>query len=152
MSGTESGDSGTGTIPGLTRWRKKPVEVVMIHWDGSDEAFRLIRQYGGQPELLPDGSINIWVEASKAEMNLDSGAWAVIEQDGSGVYPCRAADHITTYEPAGSPDPAGDEDQGDADDGRVTVSREDLRKAVLASSGLVDDVFDRLSAAAGDPR
>lgn len=124
MSSTEAGGSGpeTGSTPqGVTRWRKKPVEVDMILWDGSEEAWQLIANHGGLPERLPDGSINIWVEASQAEMNLDPGAWAIIEQDGSGVYPCRAADHVTTYEPVTSPDPAGD---------RVLVTRDQLADAL----------------------
>lgn len=144
--GIRSRDVSEAASPGVTRWRKKPIDVDMIRWDGSDEAWQLIANHGGLPEHLPDGSINIWVEASQAEMNLDQGAWAVIEPDGSGVYPCRAADHATTYEPAGSPDPAGDEDQGDADDGRVTVSREDLQWA-MGLKTLTAATADRMRAA-----
>lgn len=36
--------------------------------------------------------------------------------------------------------------------GMVTVSREDLRAALTATGVLPDDVYDRLMAAAGDPR
>lgn len=145
---TEGSGPGDDSTPrGVTRWRKKPVEVDMILWDGSEEAWQLIANHGGLPERLPDGSINIWVEASQAEMNLDQGSWAIIEQDGSGVYPCRAADHVATYEPVTSPDP-----------GQVSVRREDLAVVValtrsVVSAGLkAEPAFARLSAAAGDAR
>ena len=32
---------------GITRWRKLPVEVDMIRWDGSDEAAQLIAECSG---------------------------------------------------------------------------------------------------------
>ena len=85
---------------GVQRYRKLPVVVEMIRWDGSEEAWQLIANHGGVPERLPDGSINIWVDKSDAEMNLDVGGWVIIEPSGTGVYPCTAEDQERGYEPA----------------------------------------------------
>lgn len=88
----------------LTRWRKRPVTVEMISWDGTDEALNLIRLHEQAPgdfeaEVLSGGSLNIWVFKSRAILNLRRGDWAAVERDGSGVYPVTAGEHRDTYEP-----------------------------------------------------
>jgi hypothetical protein len=109
----------TETKPdGVTTWRKKPVEVQMIRWDGTDEAARLITEQSGRPGsdvMLDGGSLQVWVEKSQAHMLLARGDWAALERDGVGVYPVTDEARQDAYEPAA-------EDQGDADGGRVTVS------------------------------
>ena len=88
-------------IPGVTRWRKRPVEVDAIQWTGQN--FGAVRAFGsGAVGIGPvvAGALPLWVVKSSATCRVELGDWIIREPDGSGFYPCTDADHAAAYEPA----------------------------------------------------
>lgn len=153
MSGTETEGPGpeTGSTPGLTRWRKRPVVVEAIQWTGANLAE--VQQFAGSqfadvpPEDRaedPERTAEVWDKLHGTWVGVHDGQWVIRGVRGE-FYPCDAGVLAETYEPAGSPDPAGDQ---------VPVSRADLAMVValtrsVVSAGLkAEPAFARLSAAA----
>lgn len=96
------------------RYRKRPIEVEAMQWLGPDDrgvtklaewaGLPLNADFGlgpgvGVPWDEPEWPLGVWCEASQATVNIVVGDWLIREPDGSGVYPCRAADFAAAYEP-----------------------------------------------------
>jgi hypothetical protein len=98
----------TGPESRIRHFRRKPVTVSMIQWDGSDEAAGLIARYGGTFAAVPmsrDGDrLQIWVQQAGRYVWLEPGDWAVIGE--RGASPVRAWEHADLFEPAGDDGPA----------------------------------------------
>jgi hypothetical protein len=99
--------------PRVQTFRKRPVEVSMVRWDGSSAAFREIDAAGGKPQRVTepyrDGRLGIWVAKSAAVCHVADGDWVALEPDGTGVYPLTEADREAGYEPVTEPSSADDE-------------------------------------------
>ena len=87
------------------RFRKRPVEVDAICWNGQNlgsvQAFASGALGIGTVE---GGALPLWVVKSEAVCNVQPGDWIIRETDGSGYYPCAGDVFAATYEPAGPPD------------------------------------------------
>ena len=88
----------------VQRFRKRPVVVDMIRWDGTEEAQRLIRRNSGaSPFVCSDpacaGALMVWVGKGQANAHVPLGDWVALEPDGTGVYPLTEADREAGYEP-----------------------------------------------------
>jgi hypothetical protein len=138
----------SASAPGVTRWRKRPVtiEAVQLVDDPakSDPGWEAIADWCGgrlrNHEIADSGEYEtvLVIPTLEGDMTAVGGDW-IIKGVAGEFYPCQ--DHIfqRTYEPAGSPPPAGDQ---------VTVSRGDLWTALTTNGVLPDAVYDRLCAAA----
>lgn len=88
----------------MGRYRKKPVEVDAIQWNGdlaALKAFLIHRNRVDAPSLWTfDGAGELWayVEKSQKQCHVERGGWIIAEPDGVGVYPCTAANFEATYE------------------------------------------------------
>jgi hypothetical protein len=104
----------------------------------------------------------IIVQTLEGPLAAHSGYW-IIKGTRGEFWPVRGDVFAETYEPASSPEATEDQDHGDADDGRVTVSREDLPLIIRAleftayaaqpeGTAAYAGVLERLSELAGDAR
>jgi len=97
----------------VQRYRKKPVEIEAVRWDGSAEACRPIIQWmveGGQTatyhEHLMDGDLIahpdpfLRIPTLEGTMIASVGDW-IIRGVAGEYYPCKAEIFDATYEPAG---------------------------------------------------
>jgi hypothetical protein len=95
----------TGPESRIRHFRRKPVTVSMIQWDGSGEAAGLIARYGGAHCDVPlsrDGDrLEIWVQQAGRYVWLEPGDWAVIGE--RGASPVRAWEHADLFEPVPLP-------------------------------------------------
>ena len=98
-------DTTPAAVPGVTRYRKKPIEVEAVQWDGFAGARWLIAEWGGYPKTPPDDAdaLSIWVVKSQRMITLNPGDWAIREADRTGVYPCAGDVFAATYEPVSEP-------------------------------------------------
>lgn len=92
----------------MTKYRKQPIEVEAIVYDGSRQAIAdfmgdraggkgvLVGTYAG---VAPQYPLRIWIEKSNAWGCIEVGDAVIRESDGIGVYPCAKAVFEATYEP-----------------------------------------------------
>lgn len=93
----------------MARFRKKPVEVEAMQWDGTnidalwdwgkDVLFAAGRD--SAPAVFafpPNGPLEAWVEKSQTYCQVEVGDWLIKESDGIGVYPCKGAVFAATYD------------------------------------------------------
>lgn len=94
----------------LRSFRKRPVSVRMIRWDGSDEARQVIRRHARSSPWLcgdheregaHDGALIVWVQKGGTHAHVGLGDWVALEPDGTGVYPVAADVFEATFEPSG---------------------------------------------------
>ena len=113
------------------RFRKRPVEVDAICWNGQNlgsvQAFASGALGIGTVE---GGALPLWVVKSEAVCNVQQGDWIIREADGSGYYPCAADVFAATYEPAdGKPDRA---EAAEAAEAKLAAIGTALREHYLA--------------------
>lgn len=83
------------------QYRKKPVIIEAIHWDGSNAA-EVADFMGSSPVFGSDGRGAHWVEITTLEgtMRADKGDWIIRGVQGE-FYPCKPAIFEATYDPVG---------------------------------------------------
>lgn len=94
------------TLPGVTRWRKKPIEITAIQFTGTNvdeiwDAFGAAGIYG-PTETNPDHLILTTVHGDEAPAR--AGDWIIPDAAPDTFYPCKPDVFARTYEPAETPD------------------------------------------------
>lgn len=109
----------------IERFRKRPVEVETMLWDGTESAAEAITEWCGLTAFqwyVDRGSrfAQLWIEHQQDWMPLPVGHRVVREADGRGFYPISPEAVAQTYEPVaedGSAPPttaSGTQEPGDA--------------------------------------
>jgi hypothetical protein len=82
------------------KFRKKPIEIDAVLWDGSKEAAAEIFKLGESKHLdiFPDECIQI--STLEGTMRCDKGDWVIRGIKGE-LYPCKPDIFELTYEPVG---------------------------------------------------
>jgi hypothetical protein len=96
----------------MTRYRKRPIEVEAIVYDGvGDNNNGLViadwMEEEDEGQLVqpdhdwgaPTWPLRIWIEYRQARGRIEVGDAVIRESDGSGYYPCAKAVFEATYEP-----------------------------------------------------
>lgn len=94
------------------RYRKKPIEVDAIQWDGVHfgEVRQFVQYEDEQQRLVQtditaiNGVLSFYCMKSAAFVTLQPDGWIIAEPDGEGFYPCTGEQFAATYEPAPLPD------------------------------------------------
>lgn len=84
----------------MAKFRKKPVVVEAIQWDGTDETFDQILGWTedtDQTIALSCGSL--WIDTLEGEMRADKNDWIIKGVKGE-FYPCKPDIFAATYDPA----------------------------------------------------
>ncbi|MDE0001783.1 MAG: hypothetical protein OXQ29_03720 [Rhodospirillaceae bacterium] len=83
----------------MPRFRKLPVEVDAVQWDGSDAAWDAICRLGsGGSRALHRGAWCITIDTLEGEMLADDGDWIIKGVKGE-IYPCKTDIFEATHEP-----------------------------------------------------
>lgn len=83
------------------RYRKKPVEVGAMRWDGSEKSQTAIVNWsGGAVSGWFDGEYFLEVRTREGTMRADVGDWIIKGIQGE-FYPCKPDIFEATYEPVG---------------------------------------------------
>lgn len=85
------------------KFRKMPVEIEAVQWDG-DNAAELTEWTGGafseiDPEDRgdnPDATAELYVDANGVRLGIEQGEWVI--RDARGFYPCKPDIFEATYE------------------------------------------------------
>lgn len=94
----------------MPTFRKRPVEVEMVQWTGSNIAE--IGSFVGliDPPLIIEDAfledeavLSVWCKKSNARVDVAVGGWVARERDGSGFYPITEREQAETYEPGEVP-------------------------------------------------
>jgi len=93
------------------RFRKKPVIIEAIRWDGKIGTLRQLQEIGMDTTLYSTGSYpieicNLRIKTLEGEMRADIGDW-IIKGVKSEFYPCKPDIFEQTYEPV-EPDGSGE--------------------------------------------
>lgn len=85
---------------GPSKYRRKPTVVDAMQYEGTDQSAKEINHWA-QAYLVDykrdeSRSVQLWVEANQAWVNLTSGEWVL--KDAAGYYPCRPEIFDATYE------------------------------------------------------
>lgn len=83
-------------------YRKKPIVVEAQQWRGDNAAemqswmrFDCFTELGGSMRT-EGGTAQIWVEANKEWLRIETGEWVI--KDARGFYPCKSDMFEATYE------------------------------------------------------
>lgn len=91
----------------MSRYRKKPVEVEAVQWDGSEDSARAIKAWadthGAQPLAGWVQDTMLLVRTLEGQMQAAPGDW-IIRGVAGEFYPCSPDIFAATYEPADNPE------------------------------------------------
>ena len=103
-------DTTPAAVPGVTRYRKKPVEVEAVRWTGGNLAevqafcdpgyFDAVPPEDRDPD--PDMTAQVYDKLHGTWVHVHDGQWVIRGIQGE-LYPCAADVFAATYEPAGEP-------------------------------------------------
>lgn len=88
----------------MAKFRKKPVVIDAVQWDGSVPTHVLIEEWAGDG-IMADGresDIPIIIPTLEGDMRAVIGDWIIRGVQGE-VYPCKPDIFAATYEPADAP-------------------------------------------------
>lgn len=80
------------------RFRKKPVEIEAIQWDGNQRTFDLIEAWAGKPVNDTDG-YTLLIPTLEGTMTASLNDWIIKGVKGE-IYPCKPDIFAATYESA----------------------------------------------------
>jgi hypothetical protein len=82
------------------KFRKKPIEIEAVRWDGLDASFlEIVRMAGiNQADLTRLGD-DLYIDTLEGEMHASAGDWIIKGVKGE-LYPCKPDIFDATYEPA----------------------------------------------------
>lgn len=88
----------------MPKFRKKPVEVEAVQWDGTDTVLDLIERWAGAAPGPEDVGVavsmgDLFVGTLEGEMRASPGDW-IIRGVAGEIYPCKPDIFAKTYEPA----------------------------------------------------
>ena len=100
----------------MARFRKKPVVIEAVQWDGSDEVWESLWTWGGgrgndvdgwdasDAKILrqDEGEPTLWIETLEGGHVASPGDWIIRGVKGE-FYPCKPDIFAATYEPEGQP-------------------------------------------------
>ena len=80
------------------RFRKKPVVIDAVEWDGSDEAHDQVEMWAADTDCcLALQSGCLFIDTLEGEMRADRGDWIIRGVKGE-IYPCKPDIFEATYE------------------------------------------------------
>ncbi len=83
----------------MARFRKKPVEIDAVRWDGHEDTFDIILKWAAPDEsrtfAMSDGYL--YIATLEGEMRADPGDWVIRGVEGE-VYPCKPNIFVQTYD------------------------------------------------------
>ena len=80
-------------------YRKKPVVIEAVQWDGERDTFSAIRRMAGQHNVQRRPISGLVIETLEGEMRANPGDWIIRGVKGE-IYPCKPDVFAETYEPA----------------------------------------------------
>jgi hypothetical protein len=81
------------------RFRKKPVEIEAIQFDGSKASYLAIEQWAGHKAIMLGEDWNVEIATLEGTMTARPGDWIIKGVKGE-FYPCKPDIFIATYEAA----------------------------------------------------
>ena len=82
----------------IRRYRKRPVEILAVRWDGTDEAFSEICRLGGRQQVVTRLGDNLIIPTPEGDHVASLGDW-IIRGIAGEIYPCKPDIFEVTYEP-----------------------------------------------------
>lgn len=83
----------------MARYRKKPVEIEAVQWDGNEATFDLVMGWSADEDRTFSMSQgNLYIATLEGEMRADPGDWIIRGVEGE-VYPCKPSVFTATYDP-----------------------------------------------------
>jgi hypothetical protein len=81
------------------RFRKKPVEIEAMQWDGSIQSADEIEKWSGKTACWADSNLEtrIFIKTLEGEMRADPGDW-IIKGVAGEFYPCKPDIFDKTYD------------------------------------------------------
>lgn len=83
----------------MPKFRKKPVVIEAVQWDGSQEAIELLAELTHNPGFACAAQEAIIIPTLEGKMRADKGDWIIKGVKGE-LYPCKPDIFASTYEPA----------------------------------------------------
>lgn len=82
----------------MPKFRKKPVVIDAVLWDGSEQAWNDIRDMGCHDSFqTPEQHFNFWIHTLEGDMLCRKGEWVIKGVNGE-FYPCKPDIFEKTYE------------------------------------------------------
>ncbi len=87
----------------MDKYRKKPVIIEAVQFDGTEECFDRIHTWAGKGEVVYtfQGMNNLpymWIKTLEGDMRCVLGDWIIKGVNGE-FYPCKPDIFLKTYEP-----------------------------------------------------
>lgn len=85
----------------MPKFRKKPVVIEAIKWDGEEDTFDVVLEWGAENEdrTFAQSEGSLYIATLEGEMRADKGDWIIRGIKGE-VYPCKPDIFVETYDPA----------------------------------------------------
>jgi hypothetical protein len=84
----------------MARYRKKPIVVEAMQWDGTQESAERINNGAAHMIMVPSGDdwtkTALWVAANQTHVAITPHEWVI--KDSAGFYPCQPDIFQETYE------------------------------------------------------
>jgi hypothetical protein len=85
----------------MSKFRKKPVVIEAVQWDGDQSTFDTIEQWAGKQVPDTDG-YTLLIPTLEGTMTASLNDW-IIRGVAGEIYPCKPDIFTATYEPAEEP-------------------------------------------------
>lgn len=84
----------------MPRFKKKPVVIDAIRWDGCEDTFDVVIEWGAvnQDRTFAMSEGALYIHTLEGEMRADKGDWIIRGVKGE-VYPCKPDIFVATYDP-----------------------------------------------------
>jgi hypothetical protein len=84
----------------MPKFRKKPVVIEAVQWDGEDQTFDRVMMWDvGQERTFSMSCGALYIATLEGEMRADKGDWIIRGVKGE-IYPCKPDIFAATYDPA----------------------------------------------------
>jgi hypothetical protein len=80
------------------KFRKKPVVIEAVHWDGTPQAMDAIRAIDPGQRFVDFTKEHVFIETLEGQMMANLGDW-IIKGVAGELYPCKPSIFEATYEP-----------------------------------------------------
>ncbi len=87
----------------IKKYRKRPVTIKAVKWDGTVDAYNAVSSLGGQEKVCVNSDNELELQGSKPgddAVMVDLGDYVIQEVDG-GLVPCQSVFFEKTYEEVG---------------------------------------------------
>lgn len=81
----------------MAKFRKKPVEIEAVRWEGGMAAFETVLEWGGGERTVSTLDGQLFIETLEGTMCANIGDWIIRGVQGE-IYPCKPDIFEATYD------------------------------------------------------